>query len=429
MIKFNDYHILTGEIKELLTTFNLPKYRGGKWLKVDSNYHWGKYIRNYTRRLKINTNSYDSYTHEYLGWYLRFLRDYKKIDLLPLYNCYSDNECDNLELTEVDFDSYDSNFKIYSLPIMLGKQYTIALDSSLPIEICCAIYDKYQNDEQFSIPSASYKKYSAMYFHSPELYDTNMIYEKLCSRISGLTENATEEAKEKIKSQLNTYEADIRMFIKIPANNSSSIVILEGDYRKWNDTLMRTKTQETAAGNFASVWETVSNHVVTNFENDMRMIDGGWENLMDIACLKFKPITPLQLLRINSGVSYPFADRLIEYLTGNAITNDDELQDNVERIQQTLSFADWTDLAQHEVLTSPEFKQPGLWDDRIRPILYDYMQRDVDNGNDRNHDILGYVDKDIETYYHTYEKTSAGYVVHSIATEDIYPNLYLDSKE
>lgn len=91
------------------------------------------------------------------------------------------------------------------------------------------------------------------------------------------------------------------------------------------------------------------------------------------------------------------------------------------------------------------------------------MQIDRFNGNDRNHDILGYVDKDVETYYHTYEykivksaarpeyatsadnyhlkdsenvfllyKDSKGdstiRITHTIGNEDIYPDMYQGSK-
>ena len=470
MIKFNDYHIFTGEIKEILSTFYLPKYRAGKWLKTDdSTYYWGKNLKNYTRRLQIKNNAYDSYTHEYLGWYLRFFRDYKGIDLMPLYNCFSDNECANLELTDVDFNSYDDAFKIYSFPIMLGRQYTIAIDSDKPVEICCAIYDKYQNPDQFGIPTASYKKLTAAYFNAPILYDTADIINNILGQA---------EDKDTAQKNIDTYEADIRMFIKVDINNASSIVVLEGDYRKWNDTFMRTRTQLTNEYNTAQVWETVSNHTITNFDNSEITFNQAWdwESKKDVntdetytivpideCCENFKPITPLQLLRINSGVFHPFADRLIEYLTGNVVTEDDNISDDIERIQQTISFANWTNNV-NNTLSNFEFTQAGLWDSRIRPILYASMQIDRYNGNDKNHDILGYLDKDVETYYHTYEyitpsqliaesermedmsnyivKSSEGWIlhysewpyagdvykVHTPSSEDIYPDLYKDSK-
>lgn len=50
-----------------------------------------------------------------------------------------------------------------------------------------------------------------------------------------------------------------------------------------------------------------------------------------------KLISAPQLLQFNTGEQHPFADRLIGYLTGNAITNSEtEIYDNVRRAQKAL---------------------------------------------------------------------------------------------
>jgi hypothetical protein len=49
-------------------------------------------------------------------------------------------------------------------------------------------------------------------------------------------------------------------------------------------------------------------------------------------------ISPLQLLHLNTKEQHPFADRLIEYLIGNAITNSEtEIYDNIRRSQKALA--------------------------------------------------------------------------------------------
>ena len=48
-------------------------------------------------------------------------------------------------------------------------------------------------------------------------------------------------------------------------------------------------------------------------------------------------------------------------------------------------------------------KDTKAWHSVMRPILYDQLNSAVAaNKNDTNHDILGYVDKDIETQYMAY---------------------------
>lgn len=139
---------------------------------------------------------------------------------------------------------------------------------------------------------------------------------------------------------------------------------------------------------------------MTNYDADeLELDDGSYATPIIAACENFKPITPLQLLRVNSGVSHPFADRLMEYLTGNAITDDDEIQDDVRRAQKAMSYA-FTGSGE---MKNVEFESYGVWEPKMRPMLYDAMQIDRYNGNDKNHDVLGYVDKDVETYYRAVE--------------------------
>jgi hypothetical protein len=68
-------------------------------MKHSHSYTYGDKLLNYTKNLYITNNVYDSYTHEYLGDYLRFKRDYLDINLMPLYNCFSNRTCDKLDLS------------------------------------------------------------------------------------------------------------------------------------------------------------------------------------------------------------------------------------------------------------------------------------------------------------------------------------------
>ena len=127
-------------------------------------------------------------------------------------------------------------------------------------------------------------------------------------------------------------------------------------------------------------------------------------------------ISQLQLLRANTKEQHPFADRLIEYLVGNAITGDEEqVSDNIKRAQKIM----YLNVNANGYV--PEF--PGVWDNRMKKISYDFMNRNVVNFDD-NHDILGYIDKEVEKYYtHTYrledgKKASVSILNAEVSEED-----------
>lgn len=458
MLKFNNDHIFTGYLKQVLASFNLPKFRiytkenadyyakygveknivetvtrtpsgypeqlryvpyikndqiqeyvDGKWIHCITDdkhnprvYEDGLYIPNYTKTLKITNNIYDTYTHEYLGDFLRFQRDYNNLDLMPLYNCFSNTICYNLfiKANSFVFDSLDANYKIYMVPVKLFKYYTIALDCDTTVEMCCGIYGKYKStDTEFGvIPELTYQKYYSLNFSNPILY----------TALDNINDIATDKNS---LVDLAQNESDLKLFIKLPANNTSSITILEGDYRGWNDTFYVTPEEADSTN-----WDKKLNHVATNYEYFNEDSN-------------FRPITPLQLLRLNTGTSYPFADRLIEYLSGNNITQLDEISDNILRVQTVLGSEQvLKDESGELYYRQYNFTFPGIWQNKIRPILYDYMNDGTHKKMltyDINHDILGYVDRTLEANVEITDRTGKKYTLEDV---DIYPDIYKDSK-
>ena len=113
-------------------------------------------IRN-NHTFESTTNYYDGETHKFLGDYLRYVRDYQGLNLMPYYNCFTDEYVNDLglqkvqsykvkslfpddnlypsnslyfERNEVDSESYkltsNQGYRIASIPIKFNTTYTIA---------------------------------------------------------------------------------------------------------------------------------------------------------------------------------------------------------------------------------------------------------------------------------------------------------------
>jgi hypothetical protein len=419
-----------------------------KYWKIGKSIHYsGNKIPGLTKTLKNPTTLYNYQTHEYLGDYLRFLRDYEGINLMSMYNCFSNRLCNNIQtelewkkddaiIKTVKINAYDTNFKIYMLPAKLFENYTVAIDCYQGVEMFCGFYD-----EKLDASSKASFLMKQTYVKVPKaLFNQPFIYDKLDVKnwsFEGVTEYISDENKI-LRSEIANRENNLKLFIKVPATNTSSITVLAGDYRNYNDAIY---TRNDTEG-----WQYKANSSVANFETTKTFKKS---TLPDLNDREFKPISKLQLLALNTGISYPFADRLIEYLVANAILPNDTTPDNIRRLQKVMEDCGYS------------FQVNGAWEPKMQMVLYDYLMnsgkfavkeksdargkpitraRDCRKGNLRQagqgkrsefYDILGYVDKDAEKLYASWEvetnpKTGRKQVTAKSTLEnvDIYSNLY-----
>lgn len=394
MQKFNTNTIVSSYIKELLKDFNLPrvrvwrdeephidgcvylknlefvKYENNTLTKVEDYIYNRKYL-NVTHNLINSSLLYDSNTHEYLGEYLRFMRDYKHLDLMSMYNCVTSDFPKNMNLTvdskylQVEMNTSDKDYTIYMANVSAFHDYTIAIDCSEKIEIFAGYY----NNGLYQVTNTSTNRAEVFYQSTYESHSSNrhqhpFVYSKL--------NNSSLFTKERLDHNYNLY-----LFIKVPSTCTSSIVVLEGNYL---DNCNYVPSDN-------SIFRTLLVPSKTTSDSSSSYVD-------------LKPsyelgeyISRPQLLSMSSSTTYPFADRLVEYLVDNTITELETIRDNVVRVQKTYVSNKFKETYGYSL---DNIEHYGVWNEKLRQLTYRLAMST--NKLNSKFDIIGYVDKDIEPY-------------------------------
>lgn len=239
--QFYSNDIISGFICELLRTTNIPLidkvddisekpeglyiYQGyiaarikdsdGKLTtKLITPYNVGEVYPNITFNYTATNTIYNSTTHYMLGKYLRYLRDFKGINLMHLYNCFSNDFITDVEI--------DANGKLVSgvdtsdryistlVPVKLGATYTIAINCDEPYNLHPLIYGPKGIVNTFT-ETFSNEFHNGSNYNRPFTYTVSTTDS---SNISGVYSN----------------QRYLKLLIQLPAHNKSSITVLEGDY-------------------------------------------------------------------------------------------------------------------------------------------------------------------------------------------------------
>lgn len=286
-----------------------------------------------------NTSYYDSDTHIALGQYLRYLRAVEGLNLMPYYNCYS-----GLMLTDIELAPQDNlvtlsrvsatKYKVVAVPIKLGKKYTICIDCPTPVYMRAIIHDTNRFISETELAqeirddlSVSGKQFSRLRFSDPVTY-------------------TFEPSPNSLK--LSHLAKDLYLVIQLPQNNTSSIVVLE----------------------------------------DVNIIDGVH---CDEQYVRIRDYVKPALLEKNYFMSFAFSDRLIEYLLGNIVCEQDTVHQNVEKIQHALA----SKYPSYKSAFITGRKRYGIFDEDLPRYVYKLVEDEAPVYYQFDQD--GNVNKEIET--------------------------------
>ena len=311
----------------------------------------GKKYDNETSNFLSSSNTYTSEVHERLGDYLRFQRDFYNINLMSMYNCFSNVFIDQFSLPININKTNSSNtikfigsarnqlFKIFSFPVKFGKKYKLYCESpSAENNLQLGFYsnNKLININKDILIETSIDKKGEEVIND---WTDNLSIKN--PRLSFTTAYIFEVPN--ADKKLRPFEKYLRAFVQVPVSVNSSIVAIEVD-----------------------------------------------PHIHDF-CLN-----PSLTLK-NYYSQHAFADRLFEFLIGNVITPNDSIMQNIVRIQKLMSSNKFEQLYGRKL----DNYVLGQFDVQMHKCIYNTF-RDLkviyENNSEPRlvQDFTGYVDKDVE---------------------------------
>lgn len=354
---------------------------------------------NYTYHSRFSY--YDSDTHKHLGEYIRYIKALKGVDMTPFYNCYTYKTLDNVTVNYLNDDGRtysfekDDRYKIVAIPIKFFKKYTIAIDCETEVLCRCVIY----GDSGMVIDRESSNKYLSDYLEHSFLSKPQLQFDNPFVYSVSLLETDNEQLNHK-NTLLLQQQKNLHLLIRLPKDNESSIVVLEGDYTQYESP---------------PVYHTINNKYQRNEDGSLAVDGDGNIILLEEGIISKTNddifFHDISLLQFNCLTSFAFSDRLIEYLTLNIINEADELFFNVARVQQALMTIDerhktltgeyrfiHTDKNGNEVSYSEAMHSRGgslgIWDDLLTDTVKQFINSCRDTYSLRDMDCR--VNKDLE---------------------------------
>ncbi len=293
-------------------------------------YIFGNKYPNMTNNYIPKESYYSSELHEYLGEYLRAYRDTYRVDLMGLYNCFSNRLISKVSLpmirrerdssSEADagqkttslfttwykFNEPNNNYKVTCFPIKFNMEYKIKIYGSINGNIIIQpIF--YFNGDYLSLspeggnPEASKITKPIVFEPQTRIYTNSMTYELNLKDTAGYILRDIQSAGDLTERELTKYllenEKYLYLFIQVPQSQELQISVIEE----------------------AEYFQVVNNTLLN--------------------------------LKVNYNV--PFSDRLLEFLTENVITPYDSINQNITRIQTILLSSDFKKKYYKELIDNP----------------------------------------------------------------------------
>lgn len=329
---------------------------GNKYFTKIRPYIEGEEYKGITSNYQSNAHIYDAETHKYLGEYLRMLRDLHNLDLMSLYNCVTGEISQSIRIVEkntidgsyksisTDIVKNPDGKKVYLVPIKFNQPYTIYVNTNCQIDLASILYDGHIKVTSFNSEIKTYVGCSNI---NPIVYQVN--------QVDSL--NRTEMF----------YRKYLTLVLQVP-ETCNNVVVLEGDY-------------------------SASRPMICNGFNEMPQVYFGdsIDSVPNKYINTYCKVNPA-LTRVTTNKLYAFSDKLIEYLLLNAVTNTDEITDNVKRVQQYANSLTCFNTSNVRY-TAPYTK--GIWSNSLQAFLYDLLVRNKKYSK-QTVDVLGYLDKDAE---------------------------------